>query len=119
MLLHGGRVIPDPANEYHSTPHPRSAIGTDASGKMLYLAVADGRQPNFSEGIDLPELARVLASFGAYEAMNLDGGGSSGLAARFNHQLEVVSWPIDKRIVGRERPVANHLGIRFPFPLAR
>lgn len=119
MLLHDGKVVPDPANEYHSTRHPRTAIGTDATGRVLYLAVADGRQPNFSEGIDLPELARVLASFGAKEAMNLDGGGSSALAARLNGRLDVVSWPIDKRIVGRERPVANHLGLRFPFALRR
>ncbi len=44
--------------------------------------------------------------------MNLDGGGSSTMVvAGRDGQSRVLNSPIDNYIPGRERPVANHLGI--------
>lgn len=57
--------------------HPRSAVGITKDGKTIYLVV-DGRQI-LSRGVNLEELANILLDIGAYEAMNLDGGGSSTL----------------------------------------
>ncbi len=58
--------------------HPRTAIGITASNEMI-VAVVYGRQPGVSAGASITEMARLLRSLGAVEAMNLDGGGSSSM----------------------------------------
>jgi hypothetical protein len=94
--------------------HPRTAIGYSKNGKFLYIVVVDGRQPLYSEGITLPELADLMVALGAHDAMNLDGGGSSTLVIRgADGKPRILNSPIDMYIPGRERPVANHLGIYF------
>ena len=60
--------------------HPRCAFGV---GDDELLAVCcDGRRSGVDGGLDLAELARLLISFGAREAINLDGGGSATLVHR-------------------------------------
>jgi exopolysaccharide biosynthesis protein len=72
----------------------------------------DGRQPFYSEGITLKELADLMISLGAQNAMNLDGGGSSTMVVEGEDgRPRILNSPIDNYIPGRERPVANHLGI--------
>jgi len=111
MLLAGGRVLDD-LND--SDIHPRTAIGYSANGKFLYIVVVDGRQPFYSEGMKLTELAQLMFDLGAHDAMNLDGGGSSTLVVRgADGAPRILNSPIDLYIPGRERPVANHLGIYF------
>jgi len=58
--------------------NPRTAIGYTQSGELLLLVV-DGRQ-TASFGFTLTELADFFLQLGAYEAVNLDGGGSSAMA---------------------------------------
>jgi exopolysaccharide biosynthesis protein len=63
---------------FHTTipdVHPRTAAGVDAEGRLLLLVV-DGRQ-SASRGVSLEELAGLMLEFGAVDALNLDGGGSS------------------------------------------
>lgn len=78
---------------------PRSAFAVTKRGTYL-LAVADGRQQS-SHGQTLAEWARLLIAFGAQDALNLDGGGSSELLAGGR----VLNNPSD----GRERGIG--LGI--------
>lgn len=109
MLASGGEPIPGLDN---TALHPRTATGYSRNGRYLYLVVVDGRQPFYSEGITLLELARLMISVGAQYAMNLDGGGSSTMVVQGqNGQPRILNSPIDNYIPGRERPVANHLGI--------
>ena len=109
LLVMGGNLLPDLDN---TVTQPRSAIGYSKNGRYLYLVVVDGRQPFYSEGMTVRELADLMVSVGAYYAMNLDGGGSSTLAVRGNDgKARVLNSPIDNYIPGRERAVANHLGI--------
>jgi exopolysaccharide biosynthesis protein len=42
----------------------------------------DGRRSRVDAGLELAELARRLISFGALDAINLDGGGSATLVHR-------------------------------------
>jgi uncharacterized protein YigE (DUF2233 family) len=60
--------------------HPRSAVGVTADGGVV-LVVVDGRQPE-SRGVTPDELALLLRSLGAEDAVNLDGGGSSALVVQ-------------------------------------
>jgi hypothetical protein len=62
--------------------HPRTALGLDAGGRTLWLAVIDGRQPAFSEGMTTDEVAELMRGLGCRDAVNLDGGGSSILPHR-------------------------------------
>ena len=109
MLVQSGEIIPD---LNHNVLHPRTAIGTNKNGRWLYIVVVDGRQPFYSEGATFKELAALLKDFGAFNAMSLDGGGSSTLVIEGpNGGPVVLNSPIDSYIPGRERPVANHFGI--------
>ena len=114
----GGPLLSDGALALHDKEadrHPRTAAGLARDGNTLVLLVVDGRQPGYSVGMSLPDLGREMLESGAWDAINLDGGGSSTLAVRgARGQAEVLSSPIHTRIVGRQRPVANHFGIAGP-----
>lgn len=98
----------------HATCEPRTAIALGA--KAVMFVVVDGRQPSYSEGVTLAELADLLVELGAETALNLDGGGSSTLVAEGHGTL---NWPIHGRHPpGRERPIATHLGV-FAKPAPR
>jgi Phosphodiester glycosidase len=60
--------------------HPRCALGL--SDTELLAVCCDGRRSGVDAGLDLGELARMLLSCGAREAINLDGGGSATLVHR-------------------------------------
>lgn len=87
--------------------HPRSAIGWRSNGGPVLLLVVDGRQPEYSVGMTLAELAEYLRGRGVTEAMNFDGGGSSTMVI----QGEIINRPTD---LDGERPVANALAILGP-----
>lgn len=79
--------------------HPRTAIASLDDGRVL-LVVVDGRQPSLSIGMSLDELARFLMEFGAVEAINLDGGGSTTMVVHG----AIVNRPSDPT---GERPVSD------------
>ncbi len=91
---------------FSETPHPRTAVGFKKDS--LFFIVVDGRQPGYSQGMRLTELANFLKGLGCDEAMNLDGGGSSTLYVRG----QIANRPSD----GRERPIANALALFNLFP---
>lgn len=67
------RGIPD---NFITIRHPRTAVGYAEDGTLMVLVV-DGRQPEISNGASLYDMATIFRSLGAYQAVNLDGGGSS------------------------------------------
>jgi hypothetical protein len=60
--------------------HPRCALGL--SRTELFVVACDGRRTGVDAGLDLPELARLMITFGCEDAINLDGGGSATLVHR-------------------------------------
>jgi hypothetical protein len=82
--------------------HPRSAIGFNADTSRFFFVTVDGRQPGYSEGMTLPELAAFMRELGCTQALNLDGGGSTTMVVR----NKVVNRPSDAT---GERAVANAL----------
>jgi len=77
--------------------HPRSAIGYTRDGRIIVLAV-QGRTPGVAAGVTLAQEAKILLDLGCYEAINLDGGGSSCMLVNGKETIH----PSDK---GGERPV--------------
>ena len=81
---------------------PRSAVGITQYGDYIF-AVVDGRQAH-SKGCTLIEWAQILKDvFGAVEAINLDGGGSTELFFKGS----LVNKPSD----GHERLIGDALTI--------
>ncbi|MAU09917.1 MAG: hypothetical protein CL607_08870 [Anaerolineaceae bacterium] len=115
MLLVDGVYNPELAasdDPYLVKRHPRTVAAIDENGTHLLLFVVDGRQPHYSDGANMPELAEIVRRHGGYAALNLDGGGSSVLVvAGEDGQPQQLSSAIHNRIPGRERPIANHFGL--------
>jgi hypothetical protein len=108
ILVEGGRSV---ARDATGKLHPRTAVGVDDRSETMWLIVVDGRQPNYSEGVTLAELADIAVELGAQMALNLDGGGSSTLVIATGRGTRTLNAPIHTRIPMRQRPVANHLGV--------
>ncbi len=87
---------------------PRSAVGVSQDQRYLLLMTIDGRQTNYSEGATTAETAEWLARLGAWNGLNLDGGGSTSLVIEGPDRAPLVlNSPSGKY----ERWVANHLGV--------
>lgn len=81
LLNNGANVAPANSDEAGHFLHlqPRTALGITPTNKLL-LATIDGRRSGFSEGMYLREVASLLETYGATNAINLDGGGSTTMA---------------------------------------
>lgn len=103
-LLHDGVVQ---SSQQHPVKcfwrHPRTALGLSADKKKLLLVVVDGRSAK-STGVSCRELSALMLELGAWNATNLDGGGSSTMWVKGRG---VVNTPSD----GVERVVGNHLAV--------
>ncbi len=86
--------------------HSRTAIGVSRDGAKVIALTLDG-QTAASVGMRRSELGAFMKSLGAYQALNLDGGGSSMMAARVSGTTAplIVNTPSD----GHERLVSNTL----------
>jgi hypothetical protein len=113
LIVRDGETYIAPRPALADQLHPRSALGITAAGNLV-MATVDGRQPGYSGGVDLEELAALMLSRGAVQALNLDGGGSTTMAVRLPGDLEVsvVNRPSD----GSERAVANSLRVLTSAP---
>jgi hypothetical protein len=102
---------------------PRTLLGLgfdfDADGYVydeankLILMTIDGRGDSI--GATLAEAAALMLEFGAYHAINLDGGGSATMAARLPglSGLSVLNNPSE----GRQRDVINAVGVVNSAPV--
>ena len=106
--------------------HPRSAVGLSADGSTLVMLAVDGRQATAAEspygrahsrGATLQELGELMRGFGAADAINLDGGGSTAMVLKdpYTGVFSIANQPSDastlKLPVAIERPVADVIGI--------
>ena len=99
ILMQDRLPVPIPAR-WQNARHPRTIVGNFGNGDLFFLVI-DGRQPNWSRGATLEEIQVKLLGWGAINAYNLDGGGSSTLV--FKNKL--INRPSD----GAQRPVATNI----------
>lgn len=108
MLLRASNVTITDVQELisinNTTSRPRSAIGYNANGIVMLLAVEGDNTTGGYAGLNLNELANLLKDLSCTDAINLDGGGSTSLV--IGNQLTVR--PGD----GTERPVVSALVIK-------
>jgi hypothetical protein len=96
-LVQNGIVNPD-----NGDPHPRTSVGFNGDTTQFFMFVVDGRQPGLSIGMSYKELGDYMKTWGVYQGLNLDGGGSSTMVVRG----VIVNSPSD---IGGERSVSNSL----------
>jgi exopolysaccharide biosynthesis protein len=75
-LVNGVAVTPNTTSGDPTGLDPRTDVGLSQNGEYLYFLAADGRSTQ-SPGITDLNAGQVLASLGAYNGLNLDGGGST------------------------------------------
>ncbi|MFD2442812.1 phosphodiester glycosidase family protein [Bacillus sp. CGMCC 1.16607] len=99
LLVQGGKVnmTIDPASPRATQRTARTAVAVDSTKNKVFFVTVDGRTPGYSEGMTLKEFATYLVSLGAYQAINLDGGGSTTLAARIpgSRYASLINKPQD------------------------
>ena len=85
--------------------YPRSALGV-GDGELVAVC-CDGRRSGVDAGLELAELARLMLSLGARDAINLDGGGSATLV----HRGHLLNRPYsdDDQPAPESRPVVTAL----------
>lgn len=87
-LKFAGRAIED--------KHPRTGMGYTRNNKLIILVI-EGRNKGVAEGATLLQEAQLLKDLGCWEALNLDGGGSSCMLVNGRETIH----PSDKK----QRPV--------------
>ncbi len=112
-LRNGTWSIKEPDNSYwRGSMQPRCSIGLSRDNEKLLIVVVDGRQPGYSEGCTVHEMADILVQHGAGTMLDLDGGGSETLVKEgHDGKPYILNCPIDSWIPNRERPVATQLGL--------
>lgn len=90
--------------------HPRTAMGFNSKTNRMFWVVVDGRQPEWSDGMNLIELTHLMADLGCDNALNFDGGGSTTC---------VVNGKVSNRPSGKDRQlraVSNAWIVRRRLP---
>jgi len=105
-------AYPDPT--IHEV-QPRTVFGLSQDRRYFYMMIIDGRQPGYSESALNSESGMWIRQFGAWDAVNMDGGGSTamymadcaGNPVALGHSSYIAAW-------SRERYTGSHLGVYAP-----
>ena len=111
-LVKNGNLFVDCAEQKFNSiagRNPRTAAGYTKDGYFIIVTI-DGREKT-SVGVNLYDLAKIMKSFGCYNAMNLDGGSSTIMQVNGN----IVSSPSVKGGIA----VSNALTVNIPQKLAQ
>ena len=68
--------------------HPRTAMGYTKDNKLIVLVI-EGRNPGKAEGATLTQEAQIFKDLDCWEALNLDGGGSSCMLVNGKETIKV------------------------------
>lgn len=75
---------------------PRTAIGVKRDGTVFFVTVDGRNMPTYKDGVTGYEMAEIMAYFEAYQAVNLDGGGSTTMALLNDlGEFDIVNTPSD------------------------
>ena len=108
VLKNGANVVSgslpgDPLN-----PNPRSVLGLSQDAGFMYLVAIDGRRAGWSAGVTQSEESAFMFYLGAFNAINLDGGGSTALVVEGSDGLP---QELNRPSGNAERYNGNNFGI--------
>lgn len=107
VILKDG-IIPDEFSLSIPGSHPRTAVGISKDGKEVIMLTIDGRNASYP-GVTQRELAEFLIELGAYDGINLDGGGSTEMIVKplGESEISIANEPSG----GFERKIMNGLAV--------
>ncbi len=110
-LIENGIISQDDSDGMKIQRHPRTCIGMKRDGTLMFFTV-DGRQlENDMYGMTEYEQATMMSFYGCYQAVNIDGGGSTTMGIRNeNGNFVIVNSPSE----GEERFTTNAILIVVP-----
>jgi hypothetical protein len=116
QLVTAGKNTAAPQDINGSKRSPRTAVGYDRERKKLIMLVVDGRRPDYSAGETIVQLGAEMIRLGCWDAISLDGGGSSTMVMRdAKGEMQVMNRPSDGHDLpldlSVERNVANAFGV--------
>lgn len=111
LLVQNGQIasFTEPVAGFSS----RTALGTNIAGDQLIMVTVDGRHTSY-KGLDNQQMASLMLELGSFNAMMMDGGGSTTMVKRGlgEQNAEVVTYASD----GNLRPVINGLAVTSGAP---
>lgn len=107
QIVANGKVL-EVFSQNISGKHPRTSAGISKDRKELIMVTIDGRSSSF-RGVTQTELGNIMIGLGAYEAINLDGGGSTQMVVQSPWETKptTVNSPSD----GSERKMYTGLAV--------
>lgn len=96
--------------------HPRTGIGISKDGKEVILVTIDGRDSSF-KGVSQEMFGAILRSLGAWNGVNLDGGGSTTMVVKPNGEIKATV--VNKPSEGTQRLVVNGVGVFNSAPTGK
>lgn len=111
-ILRNGSPISTGMSISPNARNPRSAVGVNKEKNKLILVAVDGRGESI--GATHSEMANILLEYGAYDAIHLDGGGSTTMALREEGEkdVKIVNNVSDQS----PRLVPNAIGVKSTNP---
>lgn len=103
LLINEGKMEEMLTTDFHTKPHPRTAIGITKDERLLLVTV-DGRFKDKAIGMSTTLLQELMYILGAFEALNLDGGGSTAMwidgYGIVNRPCDGLNWenPIERAV---------------------
>ncbi len=98
IVLEKGKVL-DYEGASLNALNPRTAIGISQDKRYAFFLTIDGRREGYSIGASLSDVGKALLRVGAYDGLNVDGGGSTTMAVRdVDGEPLVLNWPCNRRI---------------------
>lgn len=107
-ILRNGKQVSQGLSISPKVLNPRTALGVSKEKDKLILIAVDGR--GASVGANHSEMASLLTEYGAYDAIHLDGGGSTTVALREEGKKEISL--INNVSEKSQRSVPNAIGIK-------
>lgn len=107
-ILRNGEVVSNGLIIGENAYNPRTMLGVNKDKSKIYIVCIDGRTNG--KGATHAEAAAIMKEYGAYDAIHLDGGGSTTMAVQTKNSTgpKVVNVPSE----GSQRAVANGVGVK-------
>ncbi|WP_025027181.1 stalk domain-containing protein [Caldalkalibacillus mannanilyticus] len=111
LLVRDGKFI------NHATPGRTARTGIGYSKDLRYMYMVTAERSKESIGLTFAEFGRFLESRGLWEAVNLDGGGSTAMATRPLGHTQTTNIVTQNQ--GTERLIPNGIGIFTTAPAGK
>lgn len=95
QILENGNII-----DFKDIKDSRTCVGLTHDNKTLFILIVEGEKKSKSVGLSYNDCAHIMKNFGAYNAMQFDGGSSTCLFINGKNALSYSKNPILPAFLG-------------------